>query len=208
MEHISNRITVRGSLQNLPQYSHENHGREFYRFILEIPRLSGTVDEIPVIAEKGLFDNIDPTAGSMLRVEGQIRSHNLRTDGKRHLMIFIFAGVICAEEGEPLNDVQLEGILCKEPIYRRTPLGREICDVMLAVPRAFRRADYLPCILWGRTAQDISVCHTSDKIAITGRLQSRTYTKLTESGPEERIAYEISALTAEALDDEDTKPER
>ena len=96
-----------------------------------------------------------------------------------------------------LNDAVLEGFLCREPIYRRTPLGREICDVMLAVPRAFQRADYLPCILWGRTAQEASRCHTRDKIGITGRLQSRVYTKLTEEGAEERTAYEISALTAQ-----------
>ena len=98
-----------------------------------------------------------------------------------------------------MNDVILEGPICREPTYRRTPLGREICDVMLAVPRAFKRADYLPCILWGRTAQEISDCHTRDRIRVAGRLQSRIYTKLTEDGPEQRTAYEISALTAEIL---------
>ena len=133
----------------------------------------------------------------MLTVTGQIRSHNVRTDGRRHLMIFVFASALTCEDGEALNDVVLEGFLCREPIYRRTPLGREICDVMLAVPRAFQRADYLPCILWGRTAQEASRCHTRDKIGITGRLQSRVYTKLTEEGAEERTAYEISALTAQ-----------
>lgn len=210
MEHINNSIMLRGSLLELPQFSHENHGRQFYRFILQVPRLSGAVDNLPIIAEKQILDKIDPCAGSMLTVEGQIRSHNLRTDGRRHLLIFVFAASVVAEDGESLNDVILEGLLCKEPIYRRTPLGREICDVMLAVPRAFRRADYLPCILWGRTAQEISVCHTSDRIRIAGRMQSRTYTKLTENGPEERVAYEISALTAEWIDEEeeDTKPER
>ena len=90
---------------------------------------------------------------------------------------------------------------CKLPTYRRTPLGREICDVMLAVPRAFRRADYLPCILWGRTALEISVCHTSDRIRICGRLQSRLYTKITDDGPQERTAYEISALSAEIIEE-------
>ena len=105
------------------------------------------------------------------------------------------------EDAEPMNDVTIEGPLCREPIYRRTPLGREICDAMIAVPRAFSRADYLPCILWGRTAQEVSRCHTRDRVRITGRLQSRVYTKLTESGPVERIAYEISALSAEVLDD-------
>ena len=210
MEHITNQITLRGSLHSLPEFSHENHGRRFFRFLLEVPRLSGAVDILPVITEQQILDAVDLSGGDMLMVEGQIRSHNLRTDGRRHLLIFVFATSVVAEDGESLNDVILEGLLCKEPIYRRTPLGREICDVMLAVPRAFRRADYLPCILWGRTAQEISVCHTSDRIRIAGRMQSRTYTKLTENGPEERVAYEISALTAEWIDEEeeDTKPER
>ena len=136
----------------------------------------------------------------MLTVTGQIRSHNRRTETSRQLLIFVFATGITAEDGEPINDVILEGFLCREPTYRRTPLGREICDVMLAVPRAFRRADYLPCILWGRTAQEVSRCHTRARIRICGRLQSRVYTKLTESGSVERTAYEISALTAEILE--------
>ena len=201
MEHITNSIALRGSLVSLPEYSHDNHGRQFYRFLLEVPRLSGAIDLLPVIAEKQILDTIDPTAGSMLTVTGQIRSHNQRTDGIRHLLIFVFATTVEAEDGDPINEVLLEGPLCREPNYRRTPLGREICDVMLAVPRAFRRADYLPCILWGRTAQELSACHTRDVIRIIGRLQSRIYTKLTEEGPEERTAYEISALTAEFLED-------
>ena len=199
MEHTNNAITVRGSLQELPVFSHENHGKQFYRFILEVPRLSGTVDYLPVIAEKQILDQIDPCAGSMIAVCGQVRSHNQRTDGKRHLLIFIFAESVVAEDGEPLNDVYMEGPLCKEPVYRRTPLGREICDIMLAVPRAFRRADYLPCIAWGRTALELSSCHVRDRIRICGRLQSRVYTKLTPDGPEDRTAYEISALTAEIV---------
>lgn len=202
MEHITNSITIRGQLVELPQYSHENHGRQFYRFLLEVPRLSGAVDLLPVVAEETILNDIDPTAGEMLTVTGQIRSHNQRVAGSRHLLIFVFAMSILAEDGEPINDVILEGPLCKEPTFRRTPLGREICDVMLAVPRAFRRADYLPCILWGRTAQEVSACHTRDCIRIYGRLQSRIYTKLTEDGPLERTAYEISALTAEILEEQ------
>lgn len=200
MEHTLNSITVRGSLVELPQFSHENHERRFYRFLLEVPRLSGAIDLLPVIAEEGILSGIDPTAGEMLTVCGQIRSHNQRSDQGRHLLIFVFATAITVEDGEPINDVVLEGPLCREPTYRRTPLGREICDVMLAVPRAFRRADYLPCILWGRTAQEISTCHTRDRIRICGRLQSRIYTKLTEDGAQERTAYEISALRAEILE--------
>lgn len=202
MEHTTNCVTLRGELAGLPEFSHENHGRRFFRFLLEVPRLSGTVDRLPVIAEETLISSIDPSGGGMLTVTGQIRSHNCRSDGARRLLIFVFASSIFAEDGEPINDVVLEGPLCKEPTYRRTPLGREICDVMLAVPRAFRRADYLPCILWGRTAQEVSACHTRECIRITGRLQSRIYTKLTEDGPQERTAYEISALNAQILEEQ------
>ncbi|MBQ7345797.1 MAG: single-stranded DNA-binding protein [Oscillospiraceae bacterium] len=201
MERTNNIITLRGELDALPSFSHENHGRRFYRTILNVPRLSGTVDHLPIVIEERLLDTIDLSGGKMLTVNGQIRSHNIRTDGLRRLLIFVFATSMVAEDGEPLNEVTLEGPLCREPTYRHTPLGREICDVMLAVPRAFHRADYLPCILWGRTAQQIAACHQRDSIRVTGRLQSRTYTKLTESGPQERTAYEISALTAQLLDD-------
>lgn len=198
-----NTVTIRGSLQSLPQFSHENHGRKFFRFTLEVPRLSGTVDLLPVIADEFLLSPLDPTAGEMLTVTGQIRSYNQRSEGSRHLHIFVFATEISVEDGEPINDVVLEGLLCKEPNFRRTPLGRDICDVMLVIPRAFRRADYLPCILWGRTAQEVSLCHTRDQIRIQGRLQSRTYTKLTEDGSVQRTAYEISALNAQILPEED-----
>lgn len=200
MEHISNAITVRGSLLELPQFSHENHGRKFYHFALEVPRLSGAVDILPVIAQEQMLLELDPSAGDMITVTGQIRSHNQRIDGVRRLMIFIFASSICVEDGPPINEVTIEGLLCREPTFRRTPLGRDICDAMLAVPRGFRRADYLPCILWGRTAQEIADCHTRDRIQICGRLQSRIYTKLTEEGPTERTAYEISALSAQIID--------
>ncbi len=197
MEHITNQVTLRGSLVNLPEFSHENHGRNFFRFYLEVPRLSGAVDILPVIAEERILSSFDLSGGQLLRVCGTVRSHNINDNVKRKLLIFVFAASICTEEGEPINEVILEGPVCREPVYRHTPLGREICDVMLAVPRAFRRADYLPCILWGRTAQEGAELHTRDVIRIYGRLQSRIYTKLTESGSEERTAYEISALSAE-----------
>ena len=200
MEHVTNMITLRGILQELPKFSHSNHGKRFYRFTLEVPRLSGAVDLLPVITEESRILELDPFAGEMITVTGQIRSHNYRSENGRHLLIFVFASSVEAEDGDPINDVYLEGPLCREPTYRRTPMGREICDAMLAVPRAFHRADYLPCILWGRVAQDISQCHTSDVLAIHGRLQSRIYTKLTPDGPEERTAYEISGLSGEILE--------
>ena len=202
MELTANHITLRGSLFSMPQFSHENHGRRFFRFTLEVPRLSGAVDVLPVIAREDVLNAMELSDGEMLTVTGQVRSHNVREDGRRRLLIFVFANRIVCEDGEPLNDVVLEGPMCREPTYRKTPLGREICDVMLAVPRAFRRADYLPCILWGRTALECSQFHTRDILRITGRLQSRAYTKVTESGSEERTAYEISALAAQKVEPE------
>ena len=192
-----NQVTLCGSLLALPQLSHENHGKRFFRFLLEVPRLSGVVDTLPVIAEDTVLNTLDLSGGSLLCVRGQVRSHNLRENGRRHLSVFVFASGIAATEGETVNRVQLDGILCREPTYRRTPLGREICDVMLAVPRAFHRADYLPCILWGKVAAQAADCGVGCRMLLDGRLQSRIYTKLTDQGPEERTTNEVSALTAE-----------
>ena len=196
MEQHENQIILRGDLLGLPEFSHENHGRRFCRFLLEVPRLSGAVDTLPVIAGQERLSELPLSPGLRLTVRGQIRSHNQTDATGRHLMIFVFASELFPEDGEPVNEAAVSGLLCREPTFRRTPLGREICDIMLAVPRAFRRADYLPCILWGRTALEGSHCHTRDVVRICGRLQSRNYTKLTEDGPLERTAYEISALTA------------
>ena len=201
MEHSENTILLRGELLELPRFSHENHRKRFYRFRLSVPRLSGNVDILPVIAEESTLNAMDLSGGEMLQINGQIRTHNVRENGIRRLLIFVFATSITVEDGEPMNDVVICGPLCREPVYRRTPLGRDICDVMLAVPRAYHRADYLPCILWGRTAHEVSGCHTSDVVRVMGRLQSRAYIKQTEQGAQERMAYEISALTAEILDD-------
>lgn len=199
MEPVANRnqITLRGSLRELPEFSHENHGKRFFRFYLEVPRLSGAIDTLPVIAGETILNSVDPSGGEMLTVTGQVRSHNLREGGKRHLSVFVFAASIVAEDGDPINTVQLDAIVCREPTYRRTPLGREICDVMLAVPRPFHRADYLPCILWGKVAAEAAQCCVGDSLIVNGRLQSRIYTKLTEDGAQERTTYEVSALTAE-----------
>lgn len=199
MEHMENTVTLRGSLAEMPRFSHENHGKRFFKLYLQVPRLSGAVDTLPVILEESVLNHADLTAGELFTVTGQIRSHNIRTGGRRHLLIFLFGTALVCEDGEPLNHVCLEGILCKEPTFRRTPLGREICDAMLAVPRPFHRSDYLPCILWGSTARDIASCHTGDRLQVTGRLQSRNYTKITEEGIQERTAYEVSALSAQVL---------
>ena len=199
MEQMENQIILRGNLVELPQFSHENHHKRFYRFTLCVPRLSGAEDLLPVIASEQVLNEMDLSGGSMLRVEGQIRTHNVRENGVRRLLIFVFASSVTAEEGEPINDVLLQGALCRDASYRRTPLGREICDVMLAVSRAFHRADYVPCILWGRLAKETALMQTGDVLSISGRLQSRVYTKLTEADRQERTAYEVSALTARQI---------
>lgn len=201
MEHTDNLITLRGQLAQVPGFSHENHGKRFYRFVLDVPRLSGTVDSLPVVAEQSLLGHWQPEPGCQVTVTGQIRSHNLRREGQRHLMIFVFANLLVPEPGDSLNDVMLEGIICRSPTYRQTPLGREICDVMLAVPRGFQRSDYLPCILWGKTAQQVSQGLPGDRLRIRGRLQSRSYTKATPEGAVQRTAYEISALTGDMIPD-------
>lgn len=200
-----NSILLRGMLHALPQFSHENHGRRFYKFYLEVARLSGAVDLLPVITPENTLFAIDPTAGALLTVTGQIRSHNLRQEGIRRLLIFVFATDITAQDGPCINEACVEGLICREPTYRRTPLGREICDVMLAVPRSFHRADYLPCILWGRTANQIACRNVGDRLSIQGRLQSRVYTKLTEEGATERTAYELSALNAQYISPEQSR---
>ncbi len=196
MEYTANQITIRGTLFQLPELSHENHGKQFYRFLLEVPRLSGAVDLLPVVVREDVLNQLDLSGGMALTIQGQIRSHNNHNPTGQRLLIFVYATSIEACDDEPLNEVTLTGTLCKPPIFRKTPLGREICDVMLAVPRAYRRSDYLPCILWGRTAQEISQLTVGDSITLTGRMQSRQYRKVTPDGEEIRTAYEVSALSA------------
>ena len=200
MEQITvNHITLTGALASAPEYSHSNHGRRFYSFYLEVSRLSGAIDRLQILASEELLASTCVTEGEALTVEGQIRSFNNRAPHGRKLIISVLAETIAVTDGPHANQVILQGVICKEPVFRRTPLGREICDVMLAVNRPYHRADYLPCILWGRTAQEVSRCHTRDSLRVNGRLQSRIYTKVTEEGSLQKTAYEISALTAQVL---------
>lgn len=196
MEYTANHIDLAGCLASAPQFSHDNHGRRFFSFYLEVARLSGTVDRLPVLASETLLQSVEASEGASLRVEGQIRSFNSRTSAGRRLIISVLAEALCVCDAPHDNEVTLTGVICKEPVYRRTPLGREICDVMLAVNRPYHRADYLPCILWGRTAQECSALPIGTTLSLTGRLQSRPYIKLVGGEPEQRTAYEISAITA------------
>lgn len=197
MEHTANQILLRGTLVELPQFSHENHEKRFYRFLLEVERLSGAVDLLPILVPEHVLGAMDVCGGTMLSVQGQIRSFNSRAETGRRLVISVYAENLETCDGEPENQVCLSGTVCKEPVYRRTPLGREICDVMLAVNRPYHRADYIPCIFWGRTAGEVSACTVGSSLSLTGRLQSRTYVKLLEDGSETRTAYEVSGMSVE-----------
>ena len=198
MEPVINQIRLCGTLETAPVFSHENHGRRFYRFLLSVERLSGTVDLLPVLADWELLDETDVAWGERILVKGQIRSYNQPSPTGRRLIISVYAESMELCDLPPENEVVLTGALCKDPIYRRTPLGREICDVMLAVNRPYHRTDYLPCIFWGRTARRVALRNVGDRLTLTGRLQSRIYTKLQPDGTGvERTAYEISAVSAE-----------
>ena len=199
MECVTNRVTLCGSLAGLPQRSHENHGRVFYTFQLEVERLSGVKDVLDIIAPADVLEQMDLSGGEMLEITGQLRSFNNRRAAGRRLVISVFAETIQTCDGAPDNHVELEGAICKEPVFRRTPLGREICDVMLAVNRQYRRADYLPCIFWGKTAQITAALPIGTRLSVTGRLQSREYVKMLEGGSERRTAFEVSAVTAEVV---------
>lgn len=202
MEHIANHIALTGCLASAPKFSHENHGRRFFSFYIEVTRLSGTTDLLQVIASEDLLESTPILDGDSLCVTGQIRSFNSSCESGRKLIISVLADALelCWDAHD--NQVTLTGVICKEPIYRKTPLGREICDIMLAVNRPYHRADYLPCILWGKTAAELSSLCIGDTISLTGRLQSRNYLKIIDGISEKRTAYEVSAITAQRYEKE------
>ena len=201
MENTANRAELCGSFVTLPALSHENHGHKFYHFYLQVERLSGCADVLRVVVPEPVLFRTELDRGDMLYVRGQVRSYSERTDQGRRLRIFVFADALECREGEPLNDIALTGVVCRTPVLRRTPLGREICDLMLRVERSFRRSDYLPVIAWGRTARMIAEAQSGDQLELLGRLQSREYTKITHGSAEKRTAYEISVLSAQLLED-------
>ena len=201
MENAANRIALTGALDTLPEYSHTNHDRKFYRLMLAVERLSGAVDLLPVLAAEDVLEQADLFCGERIAVTGQLRSFNNRAPEGRRLIISVYAETFTTTDAPAQNEVCLEGAVCKPPVYRRTPLGREICDVMLAVPRPYRRTDYIPCILWGRTAQCAAGLPVGAQIALAGRLQSRGYVKVLPEGAEERTAYELSAMELEILEE-------
>ena len=187
-----NEVLLEGRPLAAPEWSHDNHGTRFCRFLLQVPRLSGTPDTLPVLIPESLLPQVRP--GASLRIQGQLRSFNNRSGVGSRLVLTVYAQALQPGLGEPCNQIRLSGSLCKPPIFRRTPLGRQICDLMLAVPRRYGRADYLPVIAWGRLAVQAGALRVGDPLALEGRFQSRTYRKVTAQGAEERVAYEVSMM--------------
>ena len=194
MEKSQNYVELWGTAGAAPSFSHENHGESFYRFPLRVERLSGQSDLPLILAPSALLEGIDIAEGTPLRVTGQLRSFNNRSGHGSRLVISTFAQTLTHDAGEPLNRIFLSGVLCKQPALRRTPLGREICDMILAVNRRYGRADYLPCIAWGAVAQQVSLLHTGTRLTAEGRVQSRVYSKTENGVTTDRTAYEVSIM--------------
>lgn len=200
-----NRALLQGRAAAPPVFSHENHGTTYWVFPLEVQRLSGAEDRVNILLPGTLLDQQPVAAGMSFAVEGEVRSFNNRNGQGSRLIISLYAKTLVPWSGEDLNQLTLAGVLCKPPILRRTPLGREICDLMLAVNRRYGRADYLPCIAWGSLAEHCSQLQVGDGLRIEGRFQSRKYTKLENGEPHERIAYEISVMKLEPVSLEKTQ---
>lgn len=187
-----NEAELCGTAAAAPAFSHENHGVRFLTFPLRVPRLSGQEDILPILAPEALAEHV--YEGDGLRVLGQLRSFNNKSGQGRRLVLTVYAASLSPWPGEPVNRILLHGTLCKLPVLRRTPLGRSICDVMLAVGRRYGRADYLPVIVWGQLAQNVSRLGVGDSLAVEGRFQSRPYTKATDEGLQQHVAYEVSVM--------------
>lgn len=188
-----NDVLLEGLSLAAPEWSHENHGTHFYRLPLQVPRLSGTPDILPLLLPEALISKAP--ANTQICIRGQLRSFNNRSGIGNKLVLTVYVQDIQPAQGVPCNQITLSGSLCKPPIFRRTPLGRSICDLMLAVPRRYGRADYLPVIAWGQLAVSTSQLRVGDPLTLEGRVQSRTYRKVAADGTaEERVAYEVSMM--------------
>lgn len=194
----ANRAELCGTVAGAPRYSHESRGGEFYIFPLETCRLSGTADRLNIVLRREMVTPL-LREGATVRVTGELRSFNNKSGVGNRLVLTVYARSIEPWLGEDDNRITLTGTICKEPALRMTPMGREICDIILAVGRRYHRSDYIPVITWGLQARETARCAVGDRITVRGRLQSRTYTKIVDGVPEERIAFEVSAADTTIL---------
>ncbi len=204
----NNHLKLVGKVTSEKKFSHEIYGEKFYIFDLSVPRLSGNADNIPVTISERLLTNQDITVGAKLEIEGQFRSYNSYDHEKNRLILTVFVKDIQFLENQEeevefrkdqiSNEVVLDGFICKKPIYRKTPFGREISDILLAVNRAYNKSDYIPCIAWGRNARFCENVPVGTEVRIVGRVQSREYEKKYEDGTvEKKVAYEVSVSSLE-----------
>ena len=210
----NNYLVLVGKVANEKKFSHEVYGERFYLFNIEVPRLSGVSDIIPITVSERLMSGIDISVGNKILIKGQFRSYNTYENGKNKLVLTVFAKDIIAgenieEEEQELkkesisNEVTLIGYICKKPIYRQTPFKREIADILLAVNRAYNKSDYIPCIAWGRNARFCQNIEVGTCVKIVGRVQSRVYEKKLEDGTvQERVAYEVSVGSMEIINED------
>ena len=215
----NNYLTLVGKVTGEKKFSHEIYGERFFIFNLEIERLSGNADIIPITVSERIVTDEMLTQGKNLLVKGQFRSYNSYENEKNRLILTVFAkDVMEVEENEEdeeneivkkdmvTNEVVLIGYICKKPIYRQTPFGREIADILLAVNRAYNKSDYIPTIAWGRNARFCQNLEVGTQVKIVGRVQSRMYEKKYEDGTvENRVAYEVSIGSLEVVEENDTQ---
>ena len=212
----NNHLVLVGKVTSDKRFSHEIYGEKFYIFDLAVPRLSGNADIIPITVSERLLSINDLAIDAKITVEGQFRSYNSYENEKNRLVLTVFAKDIqfMEDQSEEIevskdvvsNEVILNGYICKKPIYRQTPFGREISDLLLAVNRAYNKSDYIPCIAWGRNARFCENIPVGTEVKIVGRVQSRTYEKKYEDGTvETKVAYEVSVSSLEIVDQENNE---
>ena len=200
----NNTVEVAGEVVTEPEYSHEAFGELFYIFSISVKRLSGMLDTIPVTISERAINISEIRVGKRFKIYGQFRSFNKHMEHKKRVILSVFARDIMELDDNQLdvneNYIFLDGYLCKEPIYRKTPLKREIADLLVAVNRSYGKSDYIPCIAWGRNARYSSDLDVGTHVKICGRIQSREYTKrISETESEQRMAYEVSVSSIELV---------
>ena len=198
----NNQVTIMGKVATEFSFSHEVFGEGFYMVEVEVKRLSNSEDRIPLMISERLIDVTQDYTGEYIMVHGQFRSYNRHEEQKNRLVLSVFVREISFMEEEPdgtkTNSIWLDGYICKEPIYRKTPLGREIADLLLAVNRPYGKSDYIPCICWGRNARYASGFEVGEHVQLLGRIQSREYVKrISDTETEKSVAYEVSVSKLE-----------
>ena len=202
IEKTNNKVYILGEVLSKAVFSHEVYGEGFYEMNVSVKRLSGQSDILPVTISERLIESKKLEIGSKICAIGQFRSYNKLVDGKSRLMLTVFVRELCEDEfPQNPNTIALSGYICKPPIYRTTPFSREIADLLIAVNRAYNKSDYIPCIAWGRNARFVRNLAVGEKIALTGRIQSREYTKkINETESKVMTAYEVSVTRLAAYD--------